>query len=500
MMNLGRLRRPHRRGWAAIVCAILLLGLTTGRAAADGEDATIQSLDFDNGNAALEVIYPALQTVEREVLSRTGADASIVIDFAMLLEVAWFDAIAPYHPTAVGIYSNLGRRPASEAATNRNKNLALIYSSYRIMNKYLPEAAATWNAMLSSAGLSPDDQENTDTPIGIGNLAARHLIEARHHDGMNRLGDEGGNKYNLQRYADHTGYQPVNTAYQLNNPSRWQPNIVPNGNGTFTVQQFVTPQMGRTKTFTYDDPSQFQVPPPTDSNHRNRQAYKRQADEVLAASAALTDRQKMIAELFNDKFVSLAVLPGEAFLRAGHTDLDEFVHFIAATEIALFDSAVETWYLKRRFDAVRPFSAIRYLYGDQPLTAWGGPGKGTVHDITGKEWRSYLNTADHPEYPSGSASLCQAYAQAARRFLGTDTIQIGITRPAGSSLVEPGITPAQDITLSWNNWTDWAKDCGMSRVWAGVHFRPSIENAAYYAPQIGNLAYELVERHIKGDG
>jgi hypothetical protein len=497
MLSIGRLRRPHLRGWVAVVC-VILLGVPAGSAAAARADATVQSFDFDNGNAIFEVIYPALQTVERQVLSPSGGDATTVIDFGTVLEVTWFDAIAPYHPTAVGIYSNLGRRPASEA-TNRNKNTAIIYSSYRIMNKYLPMVSATWSAMLSSVGLSPDDQENTETAVGIGNLAARRLIEARNNDGMNRLGNEGGRTYNQQRYADYTGYEPVNTAYRLRDPSRWQPNVVPSKHGTFAVQQFVTPQMGRTRPFTYDDPSEFEVPPPVDSDYRRRQAYKRQADEVLAASAGLTDRQKMIAEVFNDKFLSLAVIPGQAYLRTGRTGIDDMVHFIATTEIALFDTAIETWYQKRRFDAVRPFSAIRYLYGDQPVTAWGGPGKGTVNDITGNEWRSYLDTADHPEYPSGSASFCLAYAQAARRFLGSDSAQLETTRPAGSSFVEPGITPANDITLSWNTWTDWARDCGLSRLLGGVHFRASLEVPGSYAPQIGNLAYEFVQRHIRGD-
>jgi len=30
---------------------------------------------------------------------------------------------------------------------------------------------------------------------------------------------------------------------------------------------------------------------------------------------------------------------------------------------------------------VRPFSAIRFLYGDAPITAWGGPGQGTVTNL-----------------------------------------------------------------------------------------------------------------------
>jgi hypothetical protein len=40
---------------------------------------------------------------------------------------------------------------------------------------------------------------------------------------MNQLGDEGGVLCNRQPYADYTGYDPVNTAYDLRDPSRWQP-------------------------------------------------------------------------------------------------------------------------------------------------------------------------------------------------------------------------------------------------------------------------------------
>jgi len=500
MTDSKRFRSPRIRRWVAVGCTILLIGVLPAPAAAESQVATTtQSFDFDNGNALLEVIFPAIRPA-RVVISPTGGDATVIIYLSMLLQASWFDSIAPYHRTAVGFHSRLGRRPASEA-TNRNRNTALIYASYRILNSHLPQFSAAWRNMLTSVGLDPDDnQENTRTAIGLGNLAARRVIESRHHDGMNWKGDEGGRKYNLRPFADYTGYQPVNTAYELRNPSRWQPDIVSSGNGLFQVQQFVTPQMGRTDAFTFDDPAAFPIATPIDSNHLRRQAYKRQADEVLAASAHLTDRQKMTAELFNNKFVSLAEVPGAAAVQAGNMDLEKVVHYLSTTEIALFDVGIVVWYNKLRFDTVRPFSAIRYLYGDQRITAWGGPGKGTVNDITGNEWRSYLGTADHPEYPSGSSGFCLAYAQAARLFLGRDQIEnLGITLPAGSSVIEPGITPASDITLSWNTWTDWASDCGMSRLWGGVHFLAAIKNANSFAPRVGSLAYEFVQRHINGN-
>ena len=174
-------------------------------------------------------------------------DAPIILRHTTVITNAWFDAIAPYHPTAVGVYSRLGRRPPAEAATNRPKNIAMLYASYRVLNSMMPRFAANWRAMLASVGLDPDDaSEDLATPVGIGNVAGARVARVRERDGMNQLGDEGGRQYNKRPYEDYTGYRAANTAYKLWNPSRWQPLLNSPGNGTFTIQSFVTPQWGLT--------------------------------------------------------------------------------------------------------------------------------------------------------------------------------------------------------------------------------------------------------------
>jgi hypothetical protein len=485
-MNLKRYSRK-------VVLCVLAVAITLQTPVARSA-----SFDFDNGNAGVEVIIPRVIPAILSSVSATAGDATLVLRITTIITNAWFDAIAPYHPKAVGVYSRLGRRPANEGVTNRNKNIAMLYASFRALNSLLPQHAADWREMLTSVGLDPDDnQMNTSTPIGIGNQAGKAIVAVREHDGMNQLGDESGRKYNLQPYADYLGYEPVNTAYDLRNPSRWQPNIVTRGNGTFQVQQFVTPQLRKTLPYSYRNPNQFHAPVPTDSNHHNREAYRRQADEVLAASAALTDEQKMMSELFDNKLRSL----GFSILFASQANgltLDEFVQLDFLTNLAAFDTAIAIWNEKFRYDAVRPFSAIRYLYKNRPVTAWGGPGKGTVNDIPASEWRSYLNTADHPEYPSGSASFCAAHAQASRRFLGSDNLGWSIPIPKGSSIVEPGVTPVTDIVLNFDTWTKFEQDCGMSRLWGGVHFRASIPAGHAIGRVIGDLAYEFVQDHIQG--
>lgn len=347
--------------------------------------ARSQTFDFENGKAPVEVIIPRVIPVIFEAVSPTAGDATLVLRITTLITNAWFDAIAPYHPTAIGVYSRLERQPESEA-TDRNKNVAILYASYRVLNSLLPRHDTVWREMLESVDLDPDDdREDAATAVGIGNLAGAGVVAARERDGMNQLGDEGGRTYNPQPYADYLGYEPVNTPYRLRDPSRWQPNIFTRGNGIFQVQQFVTPQLRVTLPYSYDDPGSFRVDRPRDSNPRGpggRAAYQRQADEVLAVSAALSDEQKMAAELFDNKLTSL----GFSALFASQTrdlTLDEFVHYDFLTNVAAFDGAIATWNQKYRWDAVRPFSAIRYLYGDRPVTAWGGPREGTVAELPG---------------------------------------------------------------------------------------------------------------------
>ena len=111
---------------------------------------------------------------------------------------------------------------------------------------------------------------------------------------------------------------------------------------------------------------------------------------------------------------------------------------------------------------------------------------------------AYLEAGDHPEYPSGSAYFCAAHTQSVRRFLGTDELNWSVPRPAGSSQIEPGITPKGDTQLTFATWTDFNEDCGESRLWAGVHFRSAIDVGKTTGNKFGDLAYEYLQTLING--
>jgi hypothetical protein len=485
--------------------AALALG-HPGTAAASPPAAPAQiAFDFDTGNFIRDLSSVA---DSRSFDDIAPMDVTMHMRVTHMASLGWFDAWAPYHPTAVGVYSRLGRRPASESATNRNKNIAAIYASYQVIKGVAVERAPLFRQLMVGLGLNPDDaSEDLTSPVGIGNRAGKAVVAARLRDGMNQLGDEG-RRYNPRPYADYTGYRPANTAYQLSNPSRWQPQLTPHrrrhgsgvgDKGIYTIQSFVTPQLRLTRAHTFRDPGQFRLAPPEFSDHTRVRDYRRSVDEILEASAALTDERKVMAEFFDDKLLGIG-RAGIASAKAHDHELglDDWVPLFLTTSTAIFDALIAVWHQKARYDAVRPFSAVRHVYGRRRVTAWGGVGRGTVTDLPADEWASYLNVGDHSEYPSGSTTLCSAEAQAARRFLGDDVLDWRFTAPAGWSLVEERITPASDVELHWATWTDFVKDCATSRIWGGVHFSKTVERSVEFGTQFGDLAYEFVQRHVRG--
>jgi len=165
--------------------------------------------------------------------------------------------------------------------------------------------------------------------------------------------------------------------------------------------------------------------------------------------------------------------------------------------MAAFDTGIAVWSEKARHDFVRPVSAIRHLYGDGTITAWRGPGQGSG-SIRASEWRSYLGTADHPEYPSGSASFCSAHATSARAFFGTDTLNWSAFVPAGVSMQEPGITPAEDTTLTFPTWTAFEELCGQTRVLGGVHFQPAVQAGHQIGRAVAAHAWDYLQDLLAG--
>lgn len=477
---------------------------------------------FECPEGAPNICAPATvieATVPNLLSTVAPGDAPIVLRTTTLITAAWFDAIAPYSTQSQGVHSNLGRLDAGDG--NSKRNIAIMYASHEVLMSLMPQFANDWDQMLSSVGLDPQNQTlDLNQPAGVGNRAGQAIVAARETDGMNQLGTDC-NEYFPKPYADCTGYKPRNKAEALKNPRRWQPDTLSSGNGLFFSQQFVVPQFGQTTPFSYQTPT-LKAPFPSKSYAVSLSgvplpAYKHQADEVIEAQINLTDEQKLLSEFYDNKIISLGYSTLAASFYHG-LSLEQFVQLDFLVNVAAFDTGITIWDNKRKYDAVRPFSAIGYIYGEEAISAWGGPGYGTVSNLKGSEWRPYLQSANHPEYPSASASFCQAHATSTKRYLHEEmglSLQEAndlsfwvpgflppqfavLDKQPGTSIVEPDVTPQSHTVLGWSTWDEFSDDCGISRLWAGVHFYDSIPAGQAIGDPIGSQAYEWLKTYIEG--
>jgi len=207
--------------------------------------------------------------------------------------------------------------------------------------------------------------------------------------------------------------------------------------------------------------------------------YRRQAQELINFSANLTDRQKMIAEYWaNGPHTELP--PGHWDLFAQYVSardnqsLDDDVKMFFALTNAIFDAGIASWDVKRILDSVRPVTAIPYLFHGTKIRSWGGPGRGTIW-MDGSQWIPYqpttFPTPPFPEYISGHSTFSAAGATILFLWTGSDKFGDSVTFAPGSSAVETGITPKNQVTLEWKTFTEAADEAGISRRYGGIHFK-----------------------------
>ncbi|KAL6046255.1 Vanadium-dependent haloperoxidase [Balamuthia mandrillaris] len=428
----------------------------------------------------------------------TSLDPPYLLRLTNYLSRAWYDAYAPYHPTAFGtIYGGQLRRPAAEA-TLENIETALSYASFKVLLSLYPNFEEVWEDTLTGLGYELDpgnDPNDLSNPVTIGILVGNALADYAEHDGMNQLGDTPLSRELSRsfqnptlRYADYTDYEPVNTAYHIFD--RWQPLLEKSPLDVWFVQTHVTPQARYTKPYGFCSPKQFvDATPGPISYQADPEAFEEQMWEMVRLSSELTDERKVTAEHFDGKIGSLAA-PVSYIARVQQWSLERYIVVDYALNAALYDAYIAAWDQKLRFDTVRPVSAINNLWGDKELLGYAGPKRG-IDVIKGREWRSYLQTMPHGDFPSGSTCFCAAFASYLRKELGTDSL-FGFTATftAGSSVREPGITPKENITLSWDTLTEYVQECAFSRIFGGVHFRKATLGIIPICTKVGELAWE----------
>ena len=222
--------------------------------------------------------------------------------------------------------------------------------------------------------------------------------------------------------------------------------------------------------------------------------YKSSTDEVIETLAEITDYRKAAAEFFNNKITLVAST--NYFYEKYNFTQEQINELTTKIHMAQFDALVAVWKEKTRYDAVRPFTAVKVLYGSQPIKGYSKELGQVVTDMPADEWESYIPASNHPEYPSATAAACGAMAEVLRIQFGTDETDGWKWPVPKASLVYDKNAPSKDMLLEYKTWTQFETECAMSRLWAGVHFKDAVVEGLKFGRLFAQSAHDRYNEQV----
>ena len=474
-----------------LVVLLMLSGCSAGR-------DRVSDAGIDNG-MAYRWAGISLEATARDT-DRFKPRPTVTSRCLALTWTAIYDAWTRFDDRAEAVYlTGVDRVPAS-ARTSGNKATAISYAAYHALKHYY-FADSTWLAeQLHDLGFDPGYAfKASDDPASIGIAAARAVIAARVHDGANEAGDIVGSTGD--RYADYTGYRPVNPADTLYDPEHWQPKYFVHDDGTRTAPGCLTAHWQLVEPLALDSASIFRSPPPPSIGSPE---LEREVAEVVALQAVLTPEQRALVEFMRDGPSSVQQAGhwlrfAMDVSRRDHHTLDQDANMFFLTTAAAMDAFIACWDTKMHYDFARPYALVHEQFRDRTITGWGGPDKGMT-TMKGQDWRPYSPEAflcpPFPAYVSGHSTVSAACSEVLRLFTGSDTFGLSVQWAPGS-LTEPAMV-GDSVTLTFPTFTATAEAAGLSRVLGGYHIQADNKEGLILGRKVGHAVWAWYRDHREG--
>ncbi len=419
--------------------------------------------------------------------------------YMALIHIAVFDAWSRYDTKAKPVYlGKVERRPVEER-TLKNKEIAISYAYYRALSEYYDTDTTMFRDFMKTLDLDPKDT-STDpvSPVGIGNLAALAVIEARKNDGSNQYGEEPGSKG--VPYFDYTNYTPVNTPDKNVDIDKWQPKYFADEKGGQFAPTCLTPHWPKVKPVSLKSPDQLRPPPPPKVGSLQ---MEKEVKELVDMQANLTNEQKALIEFMRDgpRSVQQAghwlIFAQQISVRDSHS-LDADVKMYFLNQCTAMDAFIASWDAKMYYDNARPYALIHHYYKDKIIEGWAGPEKGKMK-MKGQEWRPYSPDAflcpPFPAYVSGHSCVSGACAKALELYTGSDAFgeEVNLVPGAMTELPE---NFGDTITLKFTTLTETAEMAGISRVLGGYHVQADNTAGLELGRNVANVVWDWYNMHV----
>jgi PAP2 superfamily len=315
------------------------------------------------------------------------------------------------------------------------------------------QAHAAYTAALASI---PDSPAKTNG-IAVGQAAAQAILARRSTD----------------RATTPVAYTPGTQ------PGDWQPtpNPVPaDPPAAADLLPALLPGWGQVVPFVLRRSTQFD---PSGPPMLRGSRYSRDYEEVRTIGAqnstTRTAEQSSIARFWYEASPAAWSRMARIVSESRHLDVWETARLLALVNLAMADGYIAGFQTKYTENFWRPVTAIRAGDTDGNSRTTADPG-----------WSSFLNTPPVPDYTSTHSVLGGAAAEVLRRFFRNDDVPFTMTS---------GV-PFAGITRSFMTFSQAAEENGLSRIYAGIHFRSTVEDGISQGKRIGAWVFAHVLRPV----
>lgn len=209
-----------------------------------------------------------------------------------------------------------------------------------------------------------------------------------------------------------------------------------------------TPYWGNLRTVVPGSGNNSQPGPPIAYSTDPSSDFYKMEKQVYDVSQALTVDQTAQALFWRD---APGTVPAHYLsilaqaLRKANSTLDVAAYSWILSGVASMDASISCWQAKFHYNLVRPITYIRSVLGHAT-------------------WSSLFATPAHPEYPSAHATISSAFADGMTAVFGDN---FTLTDHTYDFL---GMAPR-----TYNSFKALGEDAGNSRLYAGIHYQPSID-------------------------
>ena len=314
-------------------------------------------------------------------------------------------------PLLVSVKAAHGARPDAAAIEAGRATLAALYPGFKA------ELAQLADGQLAMIPNGADKQQG----IQVGDVVAAKILQLRATDGSAVIPP-----------PFTPGSQPGN--YRPTPPNFPTP--------AFTNWGLITP-------FVLKSGSQFRPePPPALTSAAYAAAFNEVKSLGQNTSTTRTAEQTVIGKFWAPPIWNTWNVIAENAAVAHQANLERTARLFALLNLSFADSAIAMYDGKYHYQLWRPITAIRLADTD-----------GNPATVTDPNWTALANTAADPSYPGAHSTISAAGATVLADFFGNrDQIQV-------ASSAVPG------ILRTFDSYSDVATEAGLSRIFAGQHFR-----------------------------